>query len=187
MIMDILKGVKNVLLGGTQKNGKWEQDFDLSAAALPRSFVAVAAYIPLGFVAALAVMRYNDNTASIPYGSIAITLGLIALTFPLIAYLLCMVFDKMDKFRPWVIVRNWAFFVALTLMAAGFALFLIGVLPFFVAYVIALGLYLATLAIDIRLAWRVAGFDWMGAIFAGILISAASMMVVSLVISQSIA
>ncbi len=179
--MNIFRGVKNALLGKA-----WEQDFDLSAAALPRSFIAVAAYIPLGFIAALAVVRYNDNTASVPYGSIAITLGLIALTFPLIAYLLCMVFDKMDKFRPWVIVRNWTLLIALALMAAVFALFLIGVLPFFVAYVIVLGIYLGTLAIDIRLAWRVAGFDWIGAVFAGILISAATMMVLSFVISQNI-
>lgn len=181
MITDIFKGVKNALLGR-----EWEQDFDLSAVALPRSFIAVAAYIPLGFVAALAVMRYNDNTDSVPYASIAMTLGLIALTFPLIAYLLCMVFDKMDRFRPWVIVRNWAVLFAFILIAAVFGLFILNVLPFFFAYVIVLGVYLGTLAIDIRLAWRVAGFDWMGAIFAGILISASTMVVLSLVISQNI-
>jgi len=165
----------------------WEDKFDLSAAALPRSFIAVAAYIPLGLVAAKAAVKYNDNTSTVPYGFITLTLALIALAFPLIAYVLCMVFDKMDRFRPWVIVRNWAILFALMLIAAVLGLYLLGILSFFSAYVVALTLYICTLAIDIRLAWRVAEFDWMGAVFAGILISAATMMVLSLIISQYIA
>ena len=165
----------------------WEDGFDLSAPALPKSFIAVAAYVPLGLVVARAAVQYNDNTNSIPYGPIAITLTLIALTFPLIAYVLCMVFDKMERFRPWVIVRNWTIMFALMLIAAVLGLYLVGLLPFFPAYVIALMIYIGTLAIDVRLAWRVAEFDWMGAVFAGILISAATMMVLSLVVSQYIA
>jgi len=165
----------------------WEDGFDLSAPALPRSFIAVAAYVPLGLVVARAAVQYNDNTNIIPYGPIAITLTLIALTFPLIAYVLCMVFDKMERFRPWVIVRNWTIMFALMLIAAVLGLYLVGLLPFFPAYVIALMIYIGTLAIDVRLAWRVAEFDWMGAVFAGILISAATMMVLSLVVSQYIA
>ncbi|MCF6219884.1 MAG: hypothetical protein L3J65_02115 [Robiginitomaculum sp.] len=177
----IFNGVVNAL------NGKpWEDGFDLSPRGLPRSFIAVAAYIPLGLIAARAAVKYNDNTASMPYGPIVITLGLIALTFPLIAYVLCMLFDKMDRFRPWVIVRNWTFLFAYALIAASLGLYLLGMLPFFPAYVVALTLYICTLAIDVRLAWRIAGFDWMGAVFAGILISAATMMVLSLVISQNI-
>lgn len=185
-IVIIFKGALNALLG-KPPNNIWEDSFDLSARALPRSFIAVAAYIPLGIVAAKAAVKYNDNTASIPYWPIIITLGLIALTFPLIAYILCMVFDKMDRFRPWVIVRNWTILFALALIAAALGLYLVGVLPFFPAYVLALILYIGTLAIDVRLAWRVAEFDWMGAVFAGILISAATMMVLLLVISQNIA
>ena len=181
-LLKIFIGALNALLGKP-----WEDNFDLSASALPRSFIAVAAYVPLGLIAAKAAVKYNDNTNNIPYGPIVITLGLIALTFPLIAYVLCMVFDKMDRFRPWVIVRNWAILFALMLIAAVLGLYLIGALPFFPAYVMALTLYIGTLAIDIRLAWRVAEFDWMGAVFAGILISAATMMVLSLIISQNIA
>ena len=181
-LLSIFVGALNALRGKP-----WESGFDLSAPALPRSFIAVAAYIPLGLVAAKAAVKYNDNTSIVPYGPIAITLGLIALTFPLIAYVLCMVFDKMDRFRPWVIVRNWAILFALILIAAVLGLYLVGVLSFFPAYVMALTLYVGTLAIDVRLAWRVAEFDWMGAVFAGILISAATMMVLSLIISQYIA
>jgi len=181
-LLTLITGALNALLGKP-----WEDKFDLSAAALPRSFIAVAAYIPLGLVAAKAAVKYNDNTSTVPYGLIIITLALIALTFPLIAYVLCMVFGKMDRFRPWVIVRNWAILFVLMLIAAVLGLYLVGVLSFFSAYVMALTLYVCTLAIDVRLAWRVAEFDWMGAVFAGILISAATMIVLSLIISQYIA
>jgi len=180
-LFKIFTGALNALLGKP-----WEASFELSAAALPRSFIAVAAYIPLGLVAARAAVKYNDNTSNVPYGPIAITLGLIALTFPLIAYVLCMVFDKMDRFRPWVIVRNWTILFVLILIASALGLYLVDLMSFFPAYVIALTLYICTLAIDIRLAWRVAGFDWTGAVFVGILISAATMIVLSLAISQNI-
>ena len=53
-------------------------------------------------------------------------------------------------------------------------------IPFSVAFFVGMAAYVATLAVDIRLAMRVADFDWMGAVFAGILISAASMMVLLL-------
>lgn len=181
----IFSGSMNALLGKAPNN-RWEQDFDLSPPALPRSFLALAAYIPLGFVVAMAIVKYNDNTVSVPYTAIAITLGLVALTFPLIAYILCMVFDKMDRFRPWVIVRNWTILFALVVIALGYGLFLLGILPFFVAYVILLGVYLSTLAIDIRLAWRIAGFDWIGAVFAGVLISSATVIIVAYTIGQNL-
>ena len=178
-IISIFKACKNALLGQA-----WEDLIDVSAPALPKSFLAVAAYIPLGLIVAKAAVKFNDNTDQIPYGPIIITLVLVALTFPLLAYLLCMVFNKMDKFRPWVILRNWTILFAFALIAAVLGLYLLGLVPFFPAYVAALSLYLATLAIDIRLAWRIAEFDWIGAVFAGILISAGSIMVMSLVVSQ---
>ncbi len=181
-LVRIFNGVVNAL-----RDKPWEDGFDLSPRGLQRSFNAVAAYIPLGLVAARAAVKYNDNTASMPYGSIAMTLGLIALTFPLIAYVLCMLFDKMDRFRPWVIVRNWTNLFVYAMIAAALGLYLFGVLPFFPAYVLALTLYVGTLAIDVRLAWRIGGFDWIGAVFAGILISTATMMVLLLAISQNIA
>jgi len=194
-IFDILKSTFEVLVGSPTENhentgdidNEWRRGFDLSVRGFIRSFIAVALYIPLGFVVANSAVKFNDNTDKIPYGSIAITLMLIALVFPLIAYVLCMVFDKMEGFRPWVIVRNWSILIVLILISAVFGLYLIELLPFSAAYVAALLLYLGTLFIDIRLASRVAGFDWIGAVFAGILISTATMMVLLLGVSQNLA
>ena len=177
----ILQGVINAL--GTVD---WEREFDLSRKALPRSFIAVALYIPLSFVAARAAVKYNDVTGHVPYPSIAIILILISLTFPLVAYILCSVFDKQESFRAWVIVRHWAILFAWMIVALPFAIYLIGLIPFSVAFFLGMTAYLGTLAIDVRLASRVAGFDWMGSVFAGILITSSSMMVLLLGMQQII-
>lgn len=177
----ILQGVINAL-----GNEDWESEFDLTPKALPRSFFAVALYIPLSFVAARATVKYNDVVGHVPYMSIAIILILISLTFPLVAYILCSVFDKQESFRSWVIVRHWAILFAWFIVALPFGVYLIGLIPFSVAFFLGMMAYLGTLAIDIRLAARVAEFDWMGSVFTGILISASSMMVLFLGMQQII-
>ena len=69
-------------------------------------------------------------------------------------------------------------------MAAAFGLYLLGILPFSVAFFIGMTVYICTLAVDVRLAGQIAEFDWFGAVFAGILISASSMMVLSFGMTQ---
>jgi len=71
-------------------------------------------------------------------------------------------------------------------MTSGFGLYLVGLLPFSVAYMIGLAFYLGTLAMDIRLAVRVADFDWVGGVFAAVLINATSMMVLYLGMVQAL-
>lgn len=178
----IFTGVLKALRG----DADWHSEFDLSRNGLPRSFFAVALYIPISFIIARAAVKYNDVPGHVPYLPIATTLMLIALSFPLIAYILVSVFDKQSEFRPWVIVRNWTMLFALLIMASGFALYLIDLLPFSIAFFIGMSTYLATLAIDIRLAQRIAGFDWIGSIFAGILISATNIMVLLFSMSQGV-
>ncbi len=177
----ILNGIIKALRGG-----EWEGEFDLSRPALPRSFIAIFLCIPLYMIGAQAAMKYNDNTGHPPFLSIAIVLLLMSLTFPVIAYLLCMIFDKQSAFRPWVIVRNWTLLLIVTVIAAGFGLYLIGLLPFSIAYFIGLTFYLGILAADVRLAMRIAKFDWMGAVFAAILISMSGMMVLFLGMAQTL-
>ncbi len=177
----IISGIIKVLTGSA-----WEQEFDLTRRALPRSFIALLLCVPLYMICAKAVVKYNANTVDAPFLSIAVVLGLMTLAFPLIAYFLCMIFDKQGVFRPWVIVRNWTFLLIVAIMTAGFGLYLIGLLPFSVAYFIGLTFYLGTLAIDIRLAMRIAGFDWVGAVFTAVLISMTSMMVLFLGMVQAL-
>jgi hypothetical protein len=178
----IFNGVINAL-----GNKPWDQDFDLTRKGLPRSFIAIALYIPLSFVVARAAVEYNDVPGNVPYMAIAIILVLISLTFPLVAYILCSVFDKQESYRSWVIVRNWSILFAWVLVATPFALYLVGLSPFSVAFFIGMTAYLCTLAIDVRLASRIAGFDWAGSVFAGIIVTATSMMVLLFGMQQILA
>ncbi|PHR93716.1 MAG: hypothetical protein COA69_03540 [Robiginitomaculum sp.] len=179
----IFSGILKALKG----EDDWQDEFDLTARALPRSFGAIFLCIPLFMLITKAVVKYNDNSGEAPYLAIGLVLGFMALSFPVVAYILCLVFDRVSVFRPWVIVRNWAFLCVMVLIAMAFGLYLLGLLPFSFAYVIGLALYLGTLALDIRLASRVAGFDWMGSVFTAILINMTSMMVLYLGLVQALA
>ena len=73
---------------------------------------------------------------------------------------------------------------AALLAAALLGLFLAGVLPFVIAINIVLGVYLITLAIDIRLAQRIAGFEWGAAVLTGCIITAMGFTVLLMSIAQ---
>ena len=99
----ISRGVINVLSGKP-----WKDEFDLSPNAFWMSFIAILLYVPLCFIVAAGAAKYNDAQGYVPYNSIALILLVVSLTFPLIALILCSLFDKKEHFRTWVIVRNWA-------------------------------------------------------------------------------
>ncbi len=178
----IINGIFKALKGETN----WRDELDLSAPALPRSFLAIVLCIPLYMIIITAVVKYNDNPGIVPFLQINIVLGLMGLSFSCIAYVLCLAFNKQVEFRPWVIVRNWSFLGIIAMIAAGFGLFLLGLLPFSIAYIIGLALYLGTLALDIALATHIAKFDWAGAVFSAILISMTSIMILYLGLMQAL-
>ncbi|MEE9273093.1 MAG: hypothetical protein V3U57_07505 [Robiginitomaculum sp.] len=169
----IITGVKKVLLG----EPGWEYHFDLTKTGFLHSFLAVILYIPLSFIIARAAVKYNDVLEHIPYSKITLVLLFIALSFPLIAYILVSIFDKQATLCSWIIVRHWTILFALAVIAAGFSLYLIGLLPFSVAFFIGMSCYIGTLAIDVFLTRHVANFDWIGAVFSGVLISATNIMI----------
>ena len=178
-----------MILNGVIKalgQGAWEDEFDLSPRGLPISFFAVIAYLPFYFICVKAAVKYNAVDGHVPFLAIAVILTLMSLSFPLIAYVLTMLFDKMAVFRPWVIVRNWTVLFAIMAMSVGFGLYLIGLVPFSVAYVLGLFLYLATLVIDIRLAARIGEFEWGLSVFAAILINLSAMMILLMGLTQTL-
>ncbi len=177
----IIEGVIKAL-----KGEDWESDFDLSPRGLPLSFLAVLAYLPFYFICVKASVTYNAVDGYVPYLAIAVVLTLMALSFPIVSYILCMVLNRMEAFRPWVIVRNWTMLFVIMAMSAGFGLYLIGLIPFGLAYMLGMFIYLSTLVVDIRLARVVAGFDWLTAIFSAILVAATAMMILLLGLTQNL-
>jgi hypothetical protein len=86
-----------------------------------------------------------------------------------------MIFERQDRFRPWVIVRHWSAFFLAWISAAAFGLYLAGIFPFMAANGVFFAAYMGLLFVDVRLAKRIVGFDWGGAILTGCVIAVTGM------------
>ena len=166
----------------------WPDHFDLSRKGLRLSFLALIFSVPAYYICAVAIQQhaavFSGSPPVYPTAPFFLILGLYALMFVVCAYIICVVFDKMDLFRPWVITRHWAVFFAALLAAIFAGFYLIGALPFTVLYFLWLIIYLGTLAIDIRLASKLGGFDWMAAVFTGCIITAMGLTILMIGVSQ---
>lgn len=179
-----LLGVMAVL--GTWPN--WEAYFDLSRRGLKVSFgVLAASLLPLWIMAQgvqLERARLLETDLAAPQLlPFLVTVGLWLFSFPAMVYLIGMLFEKMDRTRPWIITRNWAVFGLSYVVGACFALVWLGLLPFAAANGVALAAYLGLLAIDIRLTQKVAGFNWGTSILLACAIVAISLTFVQLSLS----
>jgi len=114
----------------------------------------------------------------LPLGVFAAIVIVYMLTFSACAYILSMIFDRQDRFRPWVIIRHWSVFFGVLFAALFFGLYLMGLIPFAVALGVAFLVFIGSLAVDIRLAQKIVGFDWMGAIYTGCIIAAMGISVI---------
>lgn len=164
-------------LKALNRSGEWPKYFDLSRKGFVQSFAALFLTLPCYYVCALAVakeraVREAEAVAAVPFLPFVIIFALFALSFSVCVYLICMVFDKQDRFRSWVIVRHWTAFFAVLLAAAFFGLYLLGVIPFTIANFFAFALYMATLLIDIRFSQKIGEFEWGAAILTGCIITA---------------
>ena len=154
----------------------WEQFFTLTKPALRFTFLVQLCVLPAFCIIASAaidgrseLLKMEASDVNIP--AIAI-IGLIyLLSFSAVAYILCMVFDRQDRLRAWVIVRHWCVHFLAWFAALAFGLFKLGIFPLPAAYGVLFAAYMGLLFIDIRIAQRVAGFDLGGATLAACLIS----------------
>jgi len=166
----------------------WPDHFDLSRKGLRLSFLALILSVPAYYICAIAIQQQAASLAQTPpvypTAPFFLILGLYAVMFAVCVYIVCVVFDKMDRFRPWVITRHWAVFFTALLAALLAGLNIAGILPFTALYFLWLVLYLGTLAIDIRLASKLGGFDWMAAVFTGCIITAMGLTILMIGVAQ---
>ena len=167
----------------------WTDHFDLSRKGLQQSFIALLLTIPAFYLIAHAVQierakLLEAEVNAIPLTPFAIILLLYLLSFSAAAYIFAMIFDRQDRFRPWVITRHWSVFWLVLIVAGIFGLNLIGIVPFAIANYIALVAFLCILLIDIRLAQTVIPFPIGTAILIGCTINAMGLMVILLGFEQ---
>ena len=180
-----LLGIFAVL--GTWPN--WENYFDLSRKGQKVSFALLALSLaPLWFVVyGIQSVRAQASGAELSLPGVlpfCLITGLWLFSFPALAYLIGMIFEKMDRVRVWTITRNWTVFGLSLLVGGAFGLVSLGLLPFMLANGVLFAAYLGLLAADIRLAQKVAGFDWGMAILIGCVIVAVGLTFVQLAISR---
>lgn len=167
----------------------WERFFDLSRKGQKVSFVVLALSLAPLWVVTYGVISEREQILKedlllpglVPY---ILIVGVWLFSFPALAYLISMIFEKMDRVRPWTITRNWVVFGFSLLVGAIFGLVLIGFMPFMIANGVLFAAYLGLLAADIRLAQKVAGFGWGAAILIGCVIVAVGMTFIQLAISR---
>ena len=167
----------------------WTDHFDLTRKGLQQSFIALLLTIPAFYLIAHAVQLerakiLEDTVTSVPLAPFAIILLLYLLCFSAVAYIFAMIFDKQDRFRPWVITRHWSVFWLVLIVAGIFGLNLIGVMPFALANYIALAGFLSILLIDMRLAQIIIPFPIGAAILIGCTINAMGLVVILLGFEQ---
>ncbi len=177
------------------RSDDWPSYFDLSRRGFKHSFLALILTLACYYICGLGLQverafRQSGSTVTspTPYAiplTVFFTLALLyALTFVACAYILAMVFDKQDRFRAWVIVRHWSVFFTVFFVALLFGLYLYAGLPFAIVNMVALVAYLGVLAIDIRLAGKIAGFEWGGAVLTGCIIHGMSLTVIVAGVAQ---
>lgn len=184
-IIAALSGSVKALMGRSD----WVDHFDLTRKGLQQSFIALLLTIPAFYLIAHAVQlerakRLEDVISAVPLAPFAIILLLYLLCFSAVAYIFAMIFDKQDRFRPWVITRHWSVFWLVLIVAGLFGLYLIDVLPFAVVNSIALAAFLCILLIDIRVAQTIVPFPMGSAILIGCAINAMGLVVILLGFEQ---
>jgi len=167
----------------------WVDHFNLTRAGLQQSFIALLLTIPAFYLIAHTVQLeraklLDQGVGAVPLAPFAIILLLYLLCFSAVAYIFAMIFDKQDRFRPWVITRHWSIFWLVLSVAAIFGLSLIGLIPFAAANFIALAGFLTILLIDIRLAQTIIPFPIGAAILIGCTINAMGLVVILLGFEQ---
>ena len=184
-IIASLSGAVKALMGRSDSS----DHFDLTRKGLQQSFVALLLTIPAFYLIAHAVQLQRAKmletaVSAVPLAPFAIILMLYLLCFSAVAYIFAMIFDKQDRFRPWVITRHWSVFWLVLIVAAIFGLHLIGIVPFAAANYIALIGFLGILLIDMRLAQTIIPFQLGAAILIGCTINAMGLVVILLGFEQ---
>jgi len=168
----------------------WQSFFDLDAQGFQRSFLTIPLSLPFLYLCALSVHQQqvaltelnSDFAGPAPELISPLSFVLISLafgfSFSALTFILARVFRKQDRYQAWVNVRHWGFFLLIIIASVMLGLTYMKWLPFEAIIPLFFILYLGTLAVDIRLAQKIGGFDWGGAILVGCMITALGLTIV---------
>lgn len=171
----ILTGMWRVMLADPD----WRRHFNLRREGLNLTWLAMAATAVFYVLAFLLSVRTSPEITAAPpnTGATFFLVSLFVAGFPLVAAAIAFLQDKTDGLRAWIITRSfWALALAI-LIAACFALTLIG-LPHELMRWPAMILFVSILLVDVRLAQVVMEQSWIFSMFTAILIWLGSILLV---------
>lgn len=169
---------------------EWREFFNLTKTGFQRSFLTIPLSLPFYYLCALSLHRQrlavfesspvlDGQTPSLlapfPFTVLCLVFGF---SFSILAFALSHAFGKRGKFQDWVNIRHWGFFAMAVLAGILLGLTYFDIVTFPLVMPLLFILYLGTLAVDIRLAQKVAEFDWGGAILVGCMITAMGLSII---------
>ncbi len=165
------------------------QNFKLSRAGLIQSFLALVLTVPGYYLCGLAIAAQQSKLTGeaaqiIPPLNFAFAAMIYSLTFSATIYIITRALGKAERFAPWVIIRHWAVFFCVMAAAILYGLYLLGIAPFVLSSAVAFALYLATLAVDIRLASKIGGLDFTASVFTACIVFAMGLSVLLIAVVQ---
>ena len=176
MIRAKLNGVADAL--GTSPD--WFRSFDTSREGFRRSFLLAALTLPAYAVVARAVELergriVGDASRDVAWAPFLLITALFILAFPFVAFVMSTIFERLDRFHGWVVVRHWTAVFLAWFVAGVFALFLLGLVPYALPNGVLFVAMFALLGADIRLAQKVGGFGLGAAVLIASLVATLGM------------
>jgi len=147
-----LRGIYDVVMG----RENWESQFDLSRRGLQKSFYLILLLFPAFYIFTYAIQKARAaalGQADFAVGQVKFFAlsSVLIFSFAIGAYVIAMIIDKQDRFRPWVIVRHWSMVALMAVPTLAFGLSIIGWVPLNFALSLAMIAALFSLVVDIRI------------------------------------
>lgn len=192
--MKALNGLKGVLaLMGRNPMTDFRDYFGDAKPAFQNSLAAIGGSVLLILIAARGVISLQRRAAldeavdtAIPAFQIGITAGLYLLAFTLIAFMLCLVFDRRGAYLRWAVLRHWMVFYALVPTAVVLTLAAAGWLPAALANGVLFAVFIGWIFADIRVAYKAGELGLMSAVFAACMVHAMGLSVILTAVVQMI-
>ena len=175
-----MRAVLNAVAGALGSDPDWAARFDTSQRGLLQSFGVAALTLPAYTIIARSVEvaraeLFGDAAPGVEWLPFVLVTALVTFAFPFVAFVMSTIFERAERYPAWVVVRHWTVFLIAWGVAALFALYLLGVLPYSVPNFVLFVAMFGVLAADIRLAMRAGGFSLGSAVLIGSLVMSLSL------------
>ena len=191
--MSLMRGFNGVIaLMGRAPSGNFPNFFGEAKTAFHNSLTAIGGSVLLILILTRSIIHLQRRAAkdaadaSIPVLQIGITAAFYLLAFTLIAFMLSLIFDRREEYFRWATLRHWVVFYALMPVTLVAVLATAGIFPIVLANGLLFTAFIGWLFVDIRLAYKMGGLGFIGAVFAACMTHALGLSIILTAVVQMI-